>query len=135
MILATNIAESSITIDDISFVIDSCTAKLKNFNERNNLTKYYTGYAAKSNIEQRKGRAGRVQNGYCFSLITKNRLQKLDANLKPEILRTSLQSMMLQIKVLEMGSIDSFFEKALTSPPKAAIYETKKALKLLNALR
>lgn len=69
MILSTNIAETSITINDIVFVIDY--GKVKQVEFCNNITKFNTVWASKVNVEQRKGRAGRVQEGICFNLYSK----------------------------------------------------------------
>lgn len=132
IILSTNIAETSITIPDVSFVIDSCTAKM--VTSIGTTKKFKTAYASKSNLKQRTGRAGRVRDGYCFNLITQSRLESLDKETMPEILRTPLYSTALTIKQLGLGNIKEFLGKAITPPKLHNVMKTETMLKEYNAL-
>uniref|UniRef100_A0AAX7U5T9 RNA helicase n=1 Tax=Astatotilapia calliptera TaxID=8154 RepID=A0AAX7U5T9_ASTCA len=134
IVIATNIAETSITIDDVVYVIDGGKIKETNFDTSNNISTMMAEWVSLANAKQRKGRAGRLCPGKCYHLYNGLRASLLDAYQLPEIMRTPLEELCLQIKILKLGSIGRFLEKALDRPTEKAVSLAIKNLTELNAL-
>ncbi|XP_059141900.1 ATP-dependent DNA/RNA helicase DHX36-like [Physella acuta] len=134
IVIATNIAETSITIDDVVFVIDCGKIKVKDFKPEMNLTSLEPKWVSRANAKQRKGRAGRVQAGHCFHLFTQFHFNLLQDYLPAEMLRTRLEELCLQIKLLKLGKIVPFISKAMQHPSMESIEHAVETLIQLNAL-
>lgn len=134
IVLATNIAETSITIDDVVFVIDCGKAKETSYDALNNTPCLLPSWISKVSAKQRRGRAGRVQPGECYHLYPRCVYDAFADYQLPEILRTPLQSLCLQIKSLKLGSISEFLSRALQSPELLAVQNAIEYLKVIGAL-
>ncbi|KAK7905216.1 hypothetical protein WMY93_017823 [Mugilogobius chulae] len=134
IVIATNIAETSITIDDVVYVIDGGKIKETNFDTENNISTMAAEWVSLANAKQRKGRAGRVRPGKCYHLYNGLRASLLDAYQLPEIMRTPLEELCLQIKILKLGSIARFLQKSLDPPSEKAVNLAIKNLTDLTAL-
>uniref|UniRef100_UPI003AAF43CF ATP-dependent DNA/RNA helicase DHX36 isoform X1 n=1 Tax=Centroberyx gerrardi TaxID=166262 RepID=UPI003AAF43CF len=134
IVIATNIAETSITIDDVVYVIDGGKIKETHFDTNNNISTMAAEWVSLANAKQRKGRAGRVCPGKCYHLYNGLRASLLDAYQLPEIMRTPLEELCLQIKILKLGAIAGFLRKALDPPTEKAVSLAIKHLIDLNAL-
>ncbi|XP_030622208.1 ATP-dependent DNA/RNA helicase DHX36 [Chanos chanos] len=134
IVIATNIAETSITIDDVVYVIDGGKIKETHFDTQNNISTMTTEWVSQANAKQRKGRAGRLSPGKCYHLYNGLRASLLDNYQLPEIQRTALEELCLQIKILKLGSISLFLRKALDPPSDKAVELAISHLMDLNAL-
>ncbi|EPS63550.1 hypothetical protein M569_11233, partial [Genlisea aurea] len=134
IVLATNIAETSITIDDVVFVIDCGKAKETSYDALNNTPRLLPSWISKVSAKQRRGRAGRVQPGECYHLYPRCVYDAFADYQLPEILRTPLQSLCLQIKSLKIRDISDFLSQALISPEKLAVQNAIEYLKIIGAL-
>jgi ATP-dependent RNA helicase DHX29 len=119
IVLATNIAETGITIPDITAVIDTGKHKEMRFDERRQISRLVQSFVSRANAEQRRGRAGRVREGICFHLFTRHRYSELmAAQQTPEILRLSLQELVMRVKICKLGGIEETLASA-PDPPSA----------------
>ncbi|XP_062145221.1 DExH-box ATP-dependent RNA helicase DExH5, mitochondrial [Alnus glutinosa] len=134
IVLATNIAETSITINDVVFVIDCGKAKETSYDALNNTPCLLPSWISKVSAQQRRGRAGRVRPGECYHLYPRCVYDAFADYQLPEILRTPLQSLCLQIKSLKLGSISEFLSRALQSPELLAVQNAIEYLKIIGAL-
>lgn len=102
IVISTNLAETSVTIDDCVFVIDSGKMKEKRFDPNRNMESLETTWVTRANALQRKGRAGRVMSGVCIHLYTGHRFKyNILSEPIPEINRIPLEQLILNIKVLQ----------------------------------
>ncbi|OJD24791.1 hypothetical protein ACJ73_03844 [Blastomyces percursus] len=135
IVIATNIAETGITIPDITAVIDTGKEKVMRFDERRQLSKLVESFIARANAKQRRGRAGRVQSGLCFHLFTKFRHdQLLSEQQTPEMLRLSLQDLVLRVKICNLGEVEQTLSEAIDPPSSKNIRRAIEALKEVKAL-
>ena len=102
IVVSTNVAEASVTLPDVSVVIDSCKVKQTDIDPERGMTALITQYASHDSLRQRRGRAGRVQEGRCFRMVTLNTYEKLPAHGIPEILRVPLDNVVLQLKAMPL---------------------------------
>ncbi|KAK3239764.1 hypothetical protein CYMTET_50333 [Cymbomonas tetramitiformis] len=134
VVLATNIAETSITIDDVVFVLDCGKAKEKTYDPVNKLACLLPNWVSRAAVHQRRGRAGRVQPGVCYHLFTKAQHDAMNEHQLPELLRTPLEELCLQIKSMQLGLIAPFLGKALEPPDPLTVANAIERLQLIGAL-
>ncbi|KAI8596835.1 P-loop containing nucleoside triphosphate hydrolase protein [Dissophora ornata] len=135
IVLATNIAETGITIPDVTIVIDTGKSKQIKFDEKKRVTTLQERFIAKANARQRRGRAGRVQEGVCFHLFSNTTFEEYMPEYQmPEILRMPLEELCLMIKMCELGEIAEVLGSALDAPPPKAIENAIQALQDVRAL-
>ena len=135
VILSTNIAETSVTIPDVKYVVDSGKLREKQYEQARRITQLVCTWISKSNSKQRAGRAGRVQNGNYYALFSKSRFDSLRGTGLPEMLRSDLQEICLDIKAQGFkDSVAQFLSEAIEPPSRNAIEASLTQLRLLGAL-
>ena len=134
VIAATNVAETSITIEDIVAVIDLGKVKETSFDPQNNMVKLEEVWASRAACKQRRGRAGRVRKGQCFKLYTRNAEAKMAERNEPEIRRVPLEQISLSIRAMGIKDVRAFLARALTPPDDLAVEGAIELLGRMGAL-
>lgn len=132
VICSTNIAEASVTIDGIGYVIDCGFVKVRAYNPRTGIETLTATPISKASAIQRAGRAGRTKPGKCFRLYTEESYEELPNTLPPEIQRSNLAPLILQMKLLGIDNIARF--DFLTSPPAELLVRGLELLYSLGAV-
>ncbi|KAL8731385.1 MAG: hypothetical protein Q9166_003477 [cf. Caloplaca sp. 2 TL-2023] len=134
VIAATNVAETSITIEDIVAVIDCGKVKETSFDSQNNIVKLEEVWASRAACKQRRGRAGRVRAGKCYKFYTRNAETKLAEKPEPEIRRVPLEQLCLSVKAMGVHDVPAFLKSALTPPETLAVGSAIDLLHRIGAL-
>ncbi|XP_017236149.1 pre-mRNA-splicing factor ATP-dependent RNA helicase DEAH10 [Daucus carota subsp. sativus] len=132
VILATNIAETSVTIPGIKYVIDPGLVKVRSYSSESGIDSLITVETSKSQAHQRSGRAGREGPGKCFRLYQESLFDKLPDSTVPEIKRLDLSNVILQLKALGIDDIFGF--DFMEKPDEKAVIRSLETLFLLGAL-
>jgi ATP-dependent helicase HrpA len=108
IVLATNVAETSLTVPGIRYVIDAGTARMKRYSFRSKVEQLLVEPVSQSSANQRAGRCGRVANGICIRLYDQKDFDARPRFTDPEILRSSLAGVILRMKALRLGVVEDF---------------------------
>ncbi|MDR1948498.1 MAG: ATP-dependent RNA helicase [Spirochaetaceae bacterium] len=132
VVISTNIAETSVTIDGITAVIDSGLSKLSYYNPRTFTASLVEGPISKASGNQRKGRAGRTREGTCYRLYTRRDFENRELFTTEEIFRTDLSEVVLRMADLGVSAFEEF--DFISQPGREGIVAAVETLKLLDAL-
>ena len=132
IVLTTNVAETSLTVPGIRYVVDSGLARVKRYSYRNKVEQLQIEPISQAACNQRAGRCGRVANGTCIRLFDEKDFAGRPKFTDPEILRSSLAGVILRMKSLRLGAVEDF--PFLEEPPRKAIADGYALLGELNAV-
>ncbi len=132
VVLATNVAETSLTVPGIRYVVDTGLARVKRYSHRNKVEQLRVEPIARAAANQRAGRCGRVASGICFRLYAEEDYARRPPYTDPEILRSSLAGVILRMKSLNLGGVEAF--PFLQPPPPRMISDGYQLLNELGAV-
>lgn len=129
IVVSTNIAETSITINDCVVTIDSGRVKSMSYNSIDNTTRLVEIFESKAEAKQRRGRAGRVSNGKSYKLFTKETYESMMDSPIPEIKRINLESLYLVVKSMGIKDVIAFLNTGMDPPPLNSLVKSEELLK------
>jgi ATP-dependent helicase HrpA len=132
IVLATNVAETSLTVPRIRYVIDTGTARVKRYSQRSQLERLHVEPISQAAADQRKGRCGRVGPGICYRLYDEADYAARPAYTDPELLRSSLANVILRMLALQLGEVDEF--PFLESPDSRVVADGYRRLAEIGAI-
>ncbi|TLD24280.1 hypothetical protein PspLS_06671 [Pyricularia sp. CBS 133598] len=133
VVLATNVAETSLTIPGIRYVFDSGRSKERKYDQLTGVQSFEVGWISKASANQRAGRAGRTGPGHCWRLYSSAVYERdLDEFALPELLRTSLEGVVLQLKSMNLQHVVNF--PFPTPPERDNLIKSEKLLKYISAV-
>ncbi|MEN0586347.1 MULTISPECIES: ATP-dependent helicase HrpB [unclassified Kosakonia] len=132
VVLATNIAETSLTIEGIRLVMDSAQERVARFDARSGLTRLVTQRISVASMTQRAGRAGRLEPGICMHLLSKEQAERAAAQSSPEIVSSDLSGLLMEL--IQWGCQEPAQLKWLDLPPAVNLAAARKLLSQLQAL-
>ena len=137
VVLSTNIAETSVTIDDIVFVLDAGKHKENRYAAQQGMNRLVSRWVSRANAQQRKGRAGRVRPGYCLRLYSSYTHNEVMASFQEcEMTRVPLQNLLLQIRVLNFGEATDteVLGRAIEAPRDSSVKACRDSLTSIGAI-
>jgi len=132
IVLATNVAETSLTVPGIRYVVDTGLARISRFSHRSRVQRLEIEPISRASAEQRTGRCGRIGPGVCVRLYAEDDFERREAFTPPEILRSNLAGVILQMKALELGGVEDF--PFVEKPDPRMVREGYKTLHELGAV-
>ncbi|CAK9004851.1 unnamed protein product [Durusdinium trenchii] len=134
IICSTNVAETSVTVPDVTVVIDTCRERRNQVDRHSNTPVLREQWCALDSLKQRRGRAGRVQPGVCLRLLPERHLERMDAISPPEMQRVPLENVYLQVCASGYDDRAAFLALTPDPPDKTSVEFAEAALRDLNAL-
>lgn len=135
VVLSTNVAETSLTLPDVTVVIDSCRVKQTEYDPVKGLAALTETWASQAACNQRKGRAGRVRPGTAVRMVSRAAWTKLAAHTAPEVARMPLEGLALQTMALGLGQPDKILSQLPTPAPGTAVLSAIAHLRQLGAIQ